>query len=39
MIQRVIANNRLRPEPCKVQGCRALDVVHGGMPIVDRNEF
>jgi len=39
MIQKVIANNRLRPEPCKIQGCRAPDVVHGGIRIKDKNEF
>jgi len=35
MIQRVIASNRLRPESYMVQGCRAPDVVHGGMRIVE----
>jgi hypothetical protein len=45
----VIANNNLRPEPCKVQGfdpesnevhgCRAPDVVHGGLRIMRIEEF
>ena len=39
MIQRVIVNNTLRPEPWKVQGCRASGVVHGEVWTKDKNEF